>query len=62
MLVSFTQILRDTHSHDFPMERGHNVSSHKVWREVFHGRWGTNYFWQIYWGTALHGDLMIRSW
>ena len=36
--------------------------THKVWREGFHGRLGTNCFGQIYWGTVLHEGLMIRSW
>ena len=45
----------------FLMEQGHSVPSHKVWREAFHGRWGTNCFGSIYWGNALHGGLMVRS-
>ena len=28
----------------FPMEQGHSVPSHKVWREAFHGTWRTNCF------------------
>ena len=43
------------------MEEGHSVPSHKVWREAFHGRWGTNCFGSIYWGNALHGWLMVIS-
>ena len=65
MLPSFimeSQILRDTPPHDFQIEQGHSVLPHKVWREAFHGRCGKNYFGQIYWGTVLHGGLMIRSW
>ena len=37
------------------MEQGHSVPTHKVWKETFHGRWGANVFWQIYWGNVLHG-------
>ena len=35
---------RDTPQEDFPMEQGHSVPPHKVWREPFHGRWRTNCF------------------
>ena len=44
------------------MEQGHSVSLHKIWREAFNSRGEKNCFVQIYWGTVLHGGLMIRSW
>ena len=44
------------------MEQGHSVMPHKVWRKAFHGRWQTNCFGQINWGTVQHGGLMIRLW
>ena len=43
------------------MEQGHSVPHHKVCKETFHGRWEINCFGSIYWGTALHGGLMVRS-
>ena len=46
---------------DFPIEQGHSVPPHKVCRKAFHGRWWTNCFGYIYWGTSLHGGLMVRS-
>ena len=52
-------MLKDTPSHDFPMNQGHIVPSHKVCGEAFHGRWGTNCFRQVYSKTVLHGELMI---
>ena len=59
------QILRQhIPPHYFPVEQGDSVL-HKVWRDLFlklfHGRWGTTFERQIYWGVVLHGGLMIRS-
>ena len=70
MLASFylhllANIDGGTPPHDFPLEEGQSVSHHKAWRDLFikacYGRWGTNFLRQIYWGTVLHGRLMIRS-
>ena len=41
--------LEDSNSHVMHkltdlMEQGHSVPPHKVRREAFHGRWGTNCF------------------
>ena len=51
--------------HDFPVEKGHSVSPCKVWRDLilktFQGRGGASFGGQIYWGTVLHGGLMIIS-
>ena len=55
------QILREhIASHDFSVEQGYSVSPQKVWwnlcPKAFNGRWGAKSFWQIYWGTVLHGE------
>ena len=36
--ITFLQILRDKSQQDFPIEQGHSVPPHKVWRKAFHGR------------------------
>ena len=46
--LHFLENIKEEHSpHDFPVEQGHSVSPHKVWRDLFltavHGRWWTNF-------------------
>ena len=50
--------------HDFQGEQRHRASLHNVQGDVslkaLHGKLGTTFLGQIYWGAVLHEELMMR--